>query len=230
MIVGVPVIRRYDLLWRFLKSLARATSPATMDVVVVDNGTRWDEQPWTQQASHVPAFPRVLRPGRNVGCSGAWNLLVDYARTACDPEVIIANDDIVLAKHSLEQIVAGFSQAQFVAAHGFSLFGIRVELVDEIGGFDENFFPAYFEDNDYGYRMKLRGKSFHVVSGGAVHTGSASLHCLSDAEQATFGVRFDTVLRAYYRKKWGGPPGEERFNSAFNGDPPAGWRLRPETG
>lgn len=230
MIVGVPVIRRYDLLWRFLKSLARVNSPATMDVVVVDNGTRWDEQPWTQLRSGVPCWPHVLRPGRNVGCSGAWNLLVDHARTTGEERVIIANDDIVLAKHSLDEISAGFSQAQFVAAHGFSLFGIQVALVDDIGAFDENFFPAYFEDNDYSYRMKLAQKSFHVVSGGAVHTGSASLHCLSDAEQATFGVRFDTVLRAYYRKKWGGPPGEERFTSAFNGDLPAHWRLRPETG
>lgn len=257
LIIGVPVIRRYDLLWRFLKSLERnwqpdkgqtpftyvdyhdgkekafTGSPTRAYVIVVDNGGQYDAQPWRSVA---PLDPMVLRPGRNVGCSGAWNLLLDQATS--DEMVLIANDDIMLSEHSIGRIlsrttvetsVGQFTKPDFVAAHGFSLFLIRKQLVDELGPFDENFFPAYFEDNDFEYRMKLAGKRFHVVDGCAQHTGSASLHIQSDAAQREFGKRFEQ-LRSYYVKKWGGKPTEERFTKPFNGDLPPGWRLRPETG
>lgn len=217
---GAPVIRRYDLLWRLLKSVERSELKPDR-VVVVDNGCKIDEHPWRSMATDI------VHPGKNIGCSGAWNTLLDHVASS-DDIVIVSNDDITLSPDSLSMIVDGFQQSDFVAGHGFSLFAMRRRLVDQIGFFDEHFFPAYFEDNDYTWRMKLAGFKHHVVDGKADHVGSASLHCLPDEEQREFGRVFDK-LRLYYFQKWGGRPGEERYKRPFNGNPPKGWKLRSIT-
>eukprot|EP01036_Dinobryon_divergens_P042630 gene42630-56663_t len=41
---------------------------------------------------------------------------------------------------------------------GYNLFILDSEVVNNVGYFDENFFPAFFEDNDWSIRVTLWGK------------------------------------------------------------------------
>jgi N-acetylglucosaminyl-diphospho-decaprenol L-rhamnosyltransferase len=70
---------------------------------------------------------------------------------------------------------------------------LRRETVDEIGPFDENFAPAWFEDVDYCRRLAAKQKEVWVVPAAhARHFGGASL------EHITFG----TFVDVWYRNMW----------------------------
>jgi len=70
---------------------------------------------------------------------------------------------------------------------------IRREVFDEIGPFDEQFSPAWFEDVDYCARLKAAGKEVWVVPAAAArHVGGASLEHLSFAE----------FQELWYRNMW----------------------------
>ena len=47
--------------------------------------------------------------------------------------------------------------AELFLGDGFNLFSVPRATAEKVGYFDENFYPAYFEDNDYVYRCRLAG-------------------------------------------------------------------------
>ena len=70
---------------------------------------------------------------------------------------------------------------------------IRRSVVEEIGPFDEQFEPAWFEDVDYCRRLAASGKAVFIVpAAGARHFGGSSLENLSFAE----------FTDAFYRNMW----------------------------
>jgi N-acetylglucosaminyl-diphospho-decaprenol L-rhamnosyltransferase len=70
---------------------------------------------------------------------------------------------------------------------------IRRSVVEEIGPFDEQFEPAWFEDVDYCRRLAVQGKAVFVVPAArARHFGGSSLENLSFAE----------FTDAFYRNMW----------------------------
>lgn len=220
---GTVVLSRFDLLDRLLVSVCKSHLQPSVTTVVV-NG------PVSGFIDRRSA--EVLVPKENAGCAGGWNLLIERARSLKLPYVIIANDDVELDEHALANIHAGLvmESADLAAGHGFSLFGMRTALVDEVGWFDENFFPAYFEDNDFAYRLKLAGKKSIAVPTNIIHEGSATLKSMSPAARREFDMVYGK-LQTYYASKWGRTPKRgERFKAPFNGKPPKGWRERPRTG
>lgn len=84
--------------------------------------------------------------------------------------------------------------------------------LETVGRFDENFWPAYWEDNDYARRGQVLGidQSWPKADIDADWAGNAH------------GTRFGHVgcdnvaLRAYYSRKHGGPPSSETFTYPFN--------------
>jgi hypothetical protein len=95
------------------------------------------------------------------------------------------------------------------------------KVYEAIGSYDTSF-AAYFSDNDYFRRMDLAGWE-RINSGIQVgHVGSQTIN--SDAYLRHLnGVTFP-LYREYYRAKWGGNPGEERFIHPF-GVLPKEWKL-----
>ncbi len=97
----------------------------------------------------------------------------------------------------------------------FSAFVLSRHCWETVGAFDEQFFPAYFEDNDYHRRIVLAGLRA-VVHPPAMfyHFGSRTQN-ESCSSPIVSGGAFDKN-RDYYIKKWGGPPGAETFDTPFN--------------
>jgi GT2 family glycosyltransferase len=83
-----------------------------------------------------------------------------------------------------------------------------------VGMLDENFFPLYYEDVDFMRRVKLAGYPFPQLLGTRiVHRGSGNIYGvpgLLDQNHRTFAAN-----QAYYIRKWGGLPGQERFSVPF---------------
>jgi len=83
-----------------------------------------------------------------------------------------------------------------------------------VGSFDERLYPAYFEDNDYHYRIRLAGmRAITHPPAMFYHYGSRTQNEAGGAPLVPGNV-FDENRRRYIQK-WGGPPGCEQFRKPF---------------
>lgn len=194
--VGVPVLRRYDLLMQLAKSLAAGTvvPPA---LYIINNG---------QQS--IPSLPlpyAVHTPTASLGLAESWNRLTLWTAGAR----VLVNDDVVFAPGSYEALVS--RPEPFVSAlagsNAFSCFLLRDACVDLVGLFDETISPgyAYFEDNDYAERMAAAGVDITAVECGVRHLGSQTLAAYSAAELTEHHRRFE-IAKANFVKKYGRLP------------------------
>ncbi len=94
----------------------------------------------------------------------------------------------------------------------FSAFMVTRECWEKIGEFDELFQPAYYEDNDYHYRMGLGGM-LAIVYPPAVY-----YHYGSRTQNEAIGRPFTDSGGQYgrYLKKWSGAPGKEQWKTPYN--------------
>jgi GT2 family glycosyltransferase len=98
----------------------------------------------------------------------------------------------------------------------YSAFMITRNCWQRVGPFDEAFYPAYFEDDDYRYRTRLSG-FLQIILPTALfyHFG-----CRTQIEAfAGPMVAKSAFLRCrdYYIRKWGGPPDAEKYRTPFGG-------------
>jgi len=84
--------------------------------------------------------------------------------------------------------------------------------------FDESFYPAYFEDRDYFYRLKLnQGRILEhsfLNPNKFINSGTIS----KDGGDPSINKNFYDLQNLYMRK-WGGPPGSEFYTNPFNQNP-----------
>lgn len=99
----------------------------------------------------------------------------------------------------------------------FSAFAVNKFCWDLIGEFDEVFFPAYFEDNDYHYRMQVEDLL------AIVYPPAMFYHFASKTSQEASETKVPIVSngmfennRATYTRKWGGQPTHEIYKTPYN--------------
>ena len=215
--VVIPILNQFELA---IKAIESIQIPEGMDweLFIIDN--------WST----------------NNGVSGAWNMGARKAiEKNCD-YILIINDDIVLSPTTIEHMCSlidldyiGVITAtdyrdsmtpeqvkicekpdhpvDIMPAPDFACFMITPETYDYIGEFDNNIYPAYFEDNDYCYRTILAGlrcaRSQNAVF---YHYGSRTQN---SGEPVVPSEQFE-ANRDYYTRKWGGVPGEEVHSRPWN--------------
>lgn len=183
----------------------------------------------TVRTAHSIRYHIVDNSTANHSVAESWNLGCRTLFDAGCGVVIVANDDIVLCPHSIDNLVdcwretdawivtaanlrGGPSPEQVkimvpkppyrVHAHpDFSFFLLPRHTWDRVGEFDENFLRAYFEDNDYHARVVLAG-------GTAVSTSAAPMYHYGGGTQnhgvtpVVSGNEF-SANAAYFQRKWG---------------------------
>lgn len=98
----------------------------------------------------------------------------------------------------------------------FSCFMVNKDLFELAGKFDENFIPAYFEDNDMHLRIHLADKRAVSISNAPYY------HYASQSEKDEFFHKCFESNRNYFSLKWGAQPmqpgqyGPETFKTPFN--------------
>lgn len=160
----------------------------------------------------------------NHGVSPAWNHMIRQAREDGVDFLVVSNDDVEYNPKVIPALRRTVSSGVDLASptnstgvcHSYGLnfwcFAINPQtFFDKFGEFDENFAPAYYEDDDMAYRMKLAGgkiysvhniKAYHQVAGSEVDPlDTDDMH----------NKNYD-----YYVRKWGGPPTKEKFKVPFN--------------
>ena len=142
----IPVLNRYDLLDNALSTINHPIG----EILIVNNG----------KEDYNPLFPqlniRVLDLPSNMGCAGSWNLgikLYPYV-----PYWMFSSNDVNFYPESLAKFEELSNSDRMVrSSASYGCFSLGENIVKRVGLFDEYFYPAYFEDNDYEERMMLEG-------------------------------------------------------------------------
>ena len=192
----VPVLSRFDLFAGLIRSIDVPVRP-----IIIDN---WNH---------------------NRGVAAAWNEGMDWAWNDGYRYAIIANDDSYFEPGSIRKIYDAMKETRAClispnpnGAHaaqglidGADFFNFMIDipqLIKECGYFDENFQPAYFEDNDMHRRIILSGaKAYIHTEAIAGHHGSATQYL--DRNNPVCPPHQFENNRRYYTEKWGGEPGRE---------------------
>lgn len=203
--IGIPTINRYDLLEESLQKYLISDFINTK-IFIVDNGN--------QMINIKHPNLTIIRSSKNLGVSGSWNILSTLIFDKYE-YCLFLNDDIYFGKkeEEINVFLKNYENEDFhVSFHNWSAFILPKKTYRKVGSFDSNFYPAYFEDNDYFYRMKLQNLSYHQTE---------KLNCeifrnsMTIQKDPTINKNFEKN-REYYIQKWGGAPTLEKFVTPFN--------------
>jgi hypothetical protein len=209
--IGIPLLNRLDLLE---KAIASYDHPH--DLFIVNNNSMDADFNKAFDALQEKLRFDCRRPRYNLGCSASWNLILMQAiARGCEFCYVGSNDTISepgeLAK--LVQVPRPPEEGMWMGC-GFNFFCLRVAVIPIVGWFDENFYPGYFEDNDWVYRCSLASVGIGQPAIRMRHLGSQTV--ASDAICAQGNSRTFSANGAYYYAKWGGGPGGEKFKHPHN--------------
>jgi glycosyltransferase involved in cell wall biosynthesis len=204
--IGIPTLNRADLL---LPSIEKyLVDFKNTEIHIIDNGNQ--KLTYLEENENI----YVHNQQENIGVAASWNKLCDIIFQKQDWALLV-NDDVYLGYGRsnvywcMEMSEVGISQSEF----NWSVLLINKDLYEFIGRFDEGFYPAYFEDSDYMYRLKLKGLLHEVNS----KLNPKEVKVSQTYEKAPDLVNLAMKLnRQRYIDKWGNVPLLEIFKTPFN--------------
>lgn len=206
----VPVMKRFDLFTDMIRSVDHPIMP-----YVIDN-------------YHI-----------NKGVAAAWNEGLFKAARDGHRYAIITNDDVYFYKNSIEKLYSAIRENDHVIISAdqnleredlgliddseednfysaFFCYAIDIKKIwKNCGLFDENFFPAYFEDNDMRRRIALAGLTMAIHTGAKVYHHHSATQNADEENQVCPPQQWD-INQNYFIAKWGDMPGKEKFPTPFN--------------
>lgn len=205
LVVVIPTINRADLLNEALEKYFEDFKET--HIAICDNGK---QDIITREENFM-----IYRPENNLGVSASWNMLIDYADKINATHVLVLNDDIYLGRteHEVKMIIKNNPSADFINSfQNWCSFILKVDMWKKIGKFDEEFYPAYFEDNSFDYKMTLVNaeKAWTSFLDPIVYRNSMTI-----AKDPTLNQRF-AQNRQLYIDMWGGIPTQEKYKTKFN--------------
>jgi GT2 family glycosyltransferase len=205
--IGIPTLNRADLL---LPTLAKYVTEDFKDIEIhiIDNGK--------QDLSFLNVFPNVYlyEQEHNIGVAASWNKLCKIIFEKHNHALII-NDDVYLGYNTdtINSVIEKYEYSLVQSYVSWSVILMSKYMYDYIGDFDETFYPAYYEDSDYLYRMKLKGIRQDVEAELNPQTVRISMTQERDPELVNASMQAN---RLRYIEKWGNSPLLETFLTPYN--------------
>jgi len=169
-VLGFATVRRFDLADRLLESINYPVE----ELVIIDNSGLGSWEP-----VKPPKVKRmtVMRPPYGLGLVGAWNLIVKSTPYA--PYWVLVNDDCVFDSDALQVIAEqanpeGLGHPQVSPRWAAIVLGEGI--VDQVGLYDERFYPLYFDDNDFERRIEAAHGLVYDIPAVIHHDNSASIN------------------------------------------------------
>lgn len=191
----VPVLNRYDLLDRMIASIDFPVK----HLLIIDNGAsavlediQIDVPDCVQHTTYLP-MPA------NLGVAASWNLGIKSF--PYDDRWFFASNDVEFEPGALEKLCEARTDEITLCEYFpfWQAFSVGYEAVRRLGLFDEAFFPAYFEDNDFNTRANHHGVAIRKLPIEVLHENSATMH--SDPVFAQKNGATFTRNEAHYRDK-----------------------------
>ena len=175
-VLGFCTLKRFDLAERLLASI---DYPVEHLVIVDNSGT----QSWNPSKPELVKNLWLIQVPFGLGLVGAWNLIVKSTPYA--PYWVLVNDDAWFEPGALEIIdkkvdIEAINFLDIVPQWSAIVLGER--MVNEVGLYDERFYPLYFDDNDYERRIDKAGVPKKTIQAKVHHENSSTLK--SGFEQA----------------------------------------------
>jgi GT2 family glycosyltransferase len=204
--IGIPTLNRFDLLHPAL--LFYFNDFPNTKIYIYDNG----KQNIDAQIKHPNL--EVIKSDWNIGVAESWNVLCRRIFEDGNDYALIMNDDIYLGKveHELDNLLSNHKHPFYTSTQDWCVFIQTKKNLSKVGEFDSKFYPAYFEDNDYAYRMKLLGvKPFKIpFLDPFVYRASKTI-------EKDPSIRSGYIANAtLFEEKWGGKPSLEKFKTPYN--------------
>lgn len=220
--IVIPIVTQFELAIKAIKSMQQTTYHK--ELFIID---QWQNK------------QRPLSGAWNLGIEEAKSHECDYVLVVNDdllfaPQSLLAmietlqdSDDALMVtacniRHEIDKI----GQPENILSYNartpitigenpdYAAFIVRQNFLDIHGKFDENFIPAYFEDNDSHRRINLLGyKAISTTAAPCYHYGSKTQN--GNIKAVVSSRQFENN-RSYYVKKWGGEPGYEIFDHPYN--------------
>jgi GT2 family glycosyltransferase len=145
----IPVLNRYDLLDNLLESISYPVD----NILIIDNGGTYKTSIANVTVMNMPT---------NIGVAASWNLGIKCYPSA--PYWTFTAIDTGLLSDTLEKTtVYSNEDVVVISNYGFSYFSIGRNIIQEVGLFDENYFPAYYEDTDWEKRVRDMGYAKQIL-------------------------------------------------------------------
>lgn len=166
------------------------------NLLVIDNSPDGFAHKFDVESQHYP---------ENIGVARSWNI---GARRVVEEKLdylIILSAAIVLNR-GMDDFIEQLDNPHGVESQfSYHLIAIGRPTFEQIGYFDENFYPSYYEDADFIRRMELAHIS-HVVGPPptlpVVHVDAERQGIALTIKSGALHVDF-LALAAYFREKWG---------------------------
>lgn len=205
LVVVIPTINRADLLNDALAKYFEDFK--NTHIAICDNGK---QDIITREEKFM-----IYRPEQNLGVAGSWNMLIDYSDKIGATHVLVLNDDIYLGRteHEVKMIIRNNPDFDFINSfQNWCSFILKIDMWKKVDGFDTEFFPAYYEDNSFDYKMTLAkaNKTWTSFLDPILYRNSMTI-----AKDPALNSRF-MQNRQMYIDMWGGLPTEEKFTTKFN--------------
>lgn len=168
-VIGVPIVNGVKWLQRLISSIDYPVD----ELVILNNNGKGELTEELDKLCKIDYYYikkiKVCHLPANLGVSGSWNMIIKCYMNA--PYWIIANHDIAFTSGFLKKFIQKAEDPETGIVLGDSngawdIFLLKDWVVQKIGLFDENLYPAYVEDCDYYIRSKLSNVkiSFNDVS------------------------------------------------------------------
>ena len=183
------------------------------DLLIVDN-TRAGSARYGLRTHRDP-------DGHNLGVARSWNVGArEVLERGLDYLVIVSASMLfgpILHTTWTRQMETFWGENVIEAdGHSWHLIAFHRRVFEGIGLFDENLYPAYFEAQDFSFRMRQVG-----WEGGWTRVWVNALSQGHALHNQVVNCPADPLLE-YMRTKWGGNKHEETFTQPF-GDRPLDW-------
>ena len=168
-VLGFATLKRFDL----AEALLRSIDYSVEHLVIVDNSGTNSWQPIKPEKVNNLWMVRVPF---GLGLVGAWNLIVKSTPHA--PYWVLVNDDAEFAEGALEIIAQDADPDGLCFPHitpDWSCIVLGQKVVEQVGLYDERFYPLYFDDNDYERRIRNAGLSVRRIEAIVHHQNSSTL-------------------------------------------------------
>jgi hypothetical protein len=176
----------------------------------------------------------IYKTDFNIGVSRGWNFVM---RNHLDTYCLICGDDSYFEAGSLEKLSEKMKTTDMlskvfinfmlrhvtegVASSGFISFIVTANTIDKIGYFDENIYPAYYEDIDLWRRIILSKESVSsmedvfILHGDDTLRDSCTMYSVTPDYRSKMRV-CDGRNAVYFHQKWNSRDIEESFPYPFN--------------
>jgi hypothetical protein len=166
--LGIPLYDKPYMIDMLIDSINRSISKPKIVIFIVNGKDYISEKVFDFKFEYV-----IIKNSSNIGVSSSWNKIckISYEEYECE-NVILMNEDVIVDEYLFHNLINSdgkitfvnvdcsnnnvyFERYTVVYSAGYSCFKINNFLYSKVGEFDENFFPAYYEDSDYEKRIEI---------------------------------------------------------------------------